>query len=197
MLPKHLHLKCVKIFDWYWTNTFSIVSRAHPMLRYALVSHVDRIKLWQKGTFLFWALSYLVIDVSAVESFMGLRAEIRSELLYTNFLHMVGNVPTTESRVVVHLMKIEPDTPLGLIQRHIVRRFGILIPVPLMCYWFCHLYIIRLPILLHMFWSVHAATHFGLNPDSFLVTLAIVCLWSRSRSGICAIHDLSILLRNL
>ena len=197
MLAKHLHLKCVKLFDRYWTNTFSVVSRAHPMLRYALVPHVDRIKLCQKGTFLFWSLSYLVIDVSAVESFMGLWAEIWSELLHRNFFHMVGNVTTTESRVVVHLMKIKPDTPLRLIQRHIVWRFGILIPVPLMCHWFCHLCIICLPNLLHMFWSVHAATHFGLNPDSFLVTLAIVCLWSWSRSGICAIHDLCILLRNL
>ena len=76
MLTKHLHLKCVKLFDRYWANTFSIVSRSHPLLRYALVAHVDRIELCQKGTFLFWSLSYLVIDVSAVESFMGLWAEI-------------------------------------------------------------------------------------------------------------------------
>ena len=187
----------MKFFDRYRTNTFSIVSRSHPVLRYALVSHVDRIKLCQKSTFLFWSLSYLVIDVRAVESFVGLWAEIWSDLLHTNFFHMVGNVPTTKSRVVVQLMKIKPDTPLGLIQRHIVWRFGILIPVPWMRHWFCHLCIIHLPILLHLFRSVHATTQFGLNPDSFLVTLAIVCLWSRSRSGICAIHDCCILLRNL
>ena len=159
IFAEHLHLKRVELFDRYRTNSFSIVSGTDLTLRYALVTHMDGIKLCQKGALLLWNMSYLVIDIWTMESFVWVRAQILSKALDANFFHVVWDVSRTKPRVlVVKLMEIEPDTPLGLIQWQIARILTVLIPEPRMSYRFCTLLTIHLPIWLHLFWSFHAAS---------------------------------------
>ena len=159
IFAKHLHLKRVEFFYRYWTNSLSIVSGIHLTLRYALVTRMDGIELRQKGALLFWNMSDLVVDVWAVESLMWIRAQTLSEALHANFFHMVRDVSRTKPRVlVVELMEIKPDTPLILIRWQIARILCVLIPEPIMSYWFCTLLTIHLPIWLHLFWSFHAAS---------------------------------------
>ena len=159
IFAKHLHLKRVEFFYRYWTNSLSIVSGIHLTLRYALVTRMDGIELRQKGALLFWNMSDLVVDVWAMESFMWIGAQTISEALHANFFHMVRDVSRTKPRVlVVELMEIKPDTPLILIRWQIARILCVLIPEPMMSYWFCTLLTIDLPIWLHLFWSFHAAS---------------------------------------
>ena len=159
IFAEHLHLKRVELFDRYRTDSFSIVSGANLTLRYALITHMDSIKLRQKGALLLWNVRDLVIDVWAMESFMWIGTQTLSEALHANFFHMVRDVSRTKPRVlVVKLMEIKPDTPLGLIRWHKARVLTVLIPESRMSYRFCTLLTIHLPIWLHLFWSFHAAS---------------------------------------
>ena len=159
IFAEHLHLKRVELFDRYRTNSFSIVSGTNLTLRYALVTHMDSIKLCQKSTLLLWNIGDLVVDVLAMESFVWVWTQTLSEALHANFFHMVRDVSRTKPRVlVVKLMEIKPDTPLILIRWHIARSLSVLIPEPRMSYRFCTLLTIHLPIWLHLFWSLHAAS---------------------------------------
>ena len=159
IFAEHLHLKRVELFDRYRTDSFSIVSGANLTLRYALITHMDSIKLRQKGALLLWYMIDLVIDVWAMESFMWIGTQTLSEALHANFFHMIRDVSRTKPRVlVVKLMEIKPDTPLGLIRWHKARVLTVLIPEPRMSYRFCTFLTIHLPIWLHLFWSFHAAS---------------------------------------